>query len=407
MKQQIFTKNLQWELQAHQIIPAGCSTLAKSSNRLFKNYNPFCAQSANGSRFTDIDGNEWIDCDMAMGTVVWGHNNPFVNSAIIEQLNLGIAFSVAGTNELQLAQKLLTRLTHFKALKFFKNGADAVYAAVRASRFFSKREKVLSCEYHGWLDWSCFHYYQLPPESCGIPKNITDTHVPCLVKSFEILEQVSKYKHELACIVLCPEHYTAEELLEIKTLCESNEIFVIFDEVTSGIRFGHNGVSGTYNVWPDFLCLSKGLTNGLPLAACLGSQDTILKMEQLKISNAHASENLSIAAAIACEESLENSITWPVWQDKGINMLSKIYSEINKNGLEKHLKLTGYPGNYHMHTQKDIYSDPFRKLFVKQLAKAGIFTKGFILLSAAHTDNEIEYITQIICDTVKHYANTI
>ena len=407
MKQQIFTNNLQWELQARQIIPAGCSTLAKSPNRLFRNYSPFCAQSANGSRFTDIDGNVWLDCEMAMGTVVWGHNNPFVNAAIIKQLNSGIAFSVAGSNELQLAHKLLSRLTCFEALKFFKNGADAVYAAIRASRFFSKREKVLSCEYHGWLDWSCFHYYQLSPEACGIPKNITETHVPCIVRSSEILEQVSKHQHQLACVVLCPEHYTAEELYEINTLCKMNEIFVIFDEVTSGIRFGRNGVSGTYNIWPDFLCLSKGLTNGLPLAVCLGSRDTILKMEQLKISNAHSSENLSIAAAIACEESMESSLIWPVWQDKGNNMLDKIHSEIKKNGLERHLHLTGYSGNFHMYTQKDIYSDPFRELFVKQLAQAGIFTRGFILLSTAHTDDDITYVTQIICDTVKHYANTI
>ena len=43
----------------------------------------------------------------------------------------------------------------------------------------------------------------------------------------------------------------------------------------------------------------------------------MLIMEKLKISSAHAGENISLAAAIACEKLLEkNKICWPSWKNQ-------------------------------------------------------------------------------------------
>ena len=38
--------------------------------------------------------------------------------------------------------------------KFSKTGADVTSAAIRLSRAYNGREKILSCGYHGWHDWS-------------------------------------------------------------------------------------------------------------------------------------------------------------------------------------------------------------------------------------------------------------
>ena len=145
------------------IIPEGSSTLAKSPNRLEKGYSPFYAEEAHGSHFVDIDGNDWLDCEMAMGTAVWGHNNPRINNAMLKQIQKGVNFSIPSTLEYELGCILLNRFPMYKAVKFFKNGGDSVYAAVRSSRFFSKKDKVLSCEYHGWHDWCSPSYYNCSP----------------------------------------------------------------------------------------------------------------------------------------------------------------------------------------------------------------------------------------------------
>lgn len=402
----IFEKSIQWYERSNSIIPSACSTLAKTPSRLFRNYNPFCAHSAQGSHFVDIDGNEWIDCEMAMGTVVWGHNPVFLREALLEQIDNGITFSVAGENEIRYADLLLSKFSQYDSIKFFKNGADAVYAAIRLCRYMSKKEAVLSCEYHGWLDWCSFHYYNKNAEELGILHDITNTSYHCAPKINDIFDMLSLNYKRLACIVLCPSSYTREELQQIVDQCRTYHIYIIFDEITSGVRYGYRGVSGAYNIYPDFLCLSKGLTNGLPLAVCMGSNQSVLIMEKLRISNAHSSENLALAAAIACENAMKGSPLWPSWEEEGKCILKEIKEEIIKYDLKEKLFLKGYPGNFHLFTIQDFYTDPFREILVKKLSREGIFSKGFILFSAAHSHSEMQMVKQIIIDCIKVYSET-
>lgn len=398
----------QWYERSKTIIPAACSTLAKSPSRLLKGYSPFCATSAHGSHFIDLDGNSWLDCEMAMGTVVWGYHCEVIDNAIVSQLNKGISFSVAGENELELAETFLNKFKPYKAVKFFKNGADAVYAAIRSSRYLTNKPKVLSCEYHGWLDWSCFGHYNLEPVECGIPDEIKLSSIHCNASKEEIIENIQNYTDTLACVVLCPGTFSKEELNEIVNLCKKEKIFIIFDEISSGVRYGKRGVTGEYNIYPDYLCLSKGLTNGLPLAVCLGGAEEILIMEQLKISNAHASENLSIAAALVCEKMQASVNIWPLWKNEANSVIKKIENSILKNGLSDHLSLIGYAGNFHISSKNySFYEDPFREYLLKAFSKECIFTKGFILLSAAHTDNEISLIGDVLCDTISKYSQIL
>lgn len=405
MKNRNFSKNQIWYKKSKMIIPAACSTLAKSPSRLIQNHSPFCCSSAKGSHFIDVDGNKWLDCEMAMGTIVWGHNPEFLKDVIIEQIEKGISFSLAGENELEYADMLIKKFPCYNSLKFFKNGADAVYATIRLCRFLNKKEKILSCEYHGWLDWCSYSYYQKEPQELGITQDILNTTLWCLPNVESIISIIQKNYKTLSCVVLCPANYTKEDLMTILLECHKYNIYLIFDEITSGVRYGYRGVTGTYEIYPDFLCLSKGLTNGLPLAVCMGKEGSILTMEELKISNAHSSENLSIAAAIACEKEMQHSQYWPSWQYEGNLILEEIENKIISQNLDEILFLKGYAGNFHLFSQKDFYTDPFRELLICQLSKEGIFSKGFILFSAAHTSAEMQLVKQIILDCIITFAS--
>lgn len=407
MAEKTLEKSIEWYKKCNKIIPAACSTLAKSPSRLIENVTPFCCSFAKGSSFTDIDGNKWLDCEMAMGTVVWGYSPAFLTEAMIRQIEKGISFSIAGENEYQYAEMLLEKFPCYDSAKFFKNGADSVYAAVRASRFLSRKNWVLSCEYHGWLDWSCFNYYGKEPQAYGIPNSIRHTSLHCVADRELLVRQIKEAGEKLACIVLCPSSFSKEDLGIIMAECHHYHVFVVFDEVTSGVRYGYRGVSGEYNLYPDYLCLSKGLTNGLPLAVCMGKSENILIMEKLKISNAHSSENLSIAAAIACEQKMSTCSVWPIWKPQGESVINNIRLQIEKCDLTQTLFLKGYPGNFHVYSQNNFYMDPFRSRLIRMLSAEGIFSKGFILFSAAHTAKEIELIGQVICDCIEKYANTL
>ncbi len=394
-----------YEISKH-IIPACSSTLAKSPERLVKGYSPFFAEEAHGSHFVDIDGNDWLDCEMAMGTAVWGHNNARINDAMIKQIKKGINFSIPSTLEYELGKILLDRFPMYEALKFFKNGGDSVYAAVRSSRYFSKKDKVLSCEYHGWHDWCSPSYYNCTPSQLGIPDIIESTHIFCEKNASIIKKNILKNLDTLASVVLCPANYAPDALIEIIDLCNEHNIYTIFDEVTSGIRYAYGGVTTFYKLNPDFLCLSKGLTNGLPLAVVLGPKNEILSMSKLKISNAHSSENLALAAAIECEHMLhEQRNNWPIWKNDTQTIIDQIQKFIFDNKINLHVE--GSTACFSITTPNiNFQEDNFRKFLLKYMANLHIFTKGYFIFSAAHTSQEIQFVGESIINCIKEYFLT-
>lgn len=392
-----------WE-QCRDVIPAGSSTLAKSPCRLAYGSSPFYAQHAAKSHFWDIDGNEWLDCEMAMGTVVWGHCREEINAAIVTQLQKGVHFSVPSTLEYELAERLLGRFPQYQAAKFFTNGADAVYACVRAARFRSGRHMTMSCEYHGWLDWSSPTYYRCDPWELGIPRETLAHHISSYGGVTELLEKISTEGEHMAAVVLCPASYTHEELNEILAACRSHGIYSIFDEVTSGCRFAKGGATTAFSLQPDYLCLSKGLTNGLPLAVALGGRSEILVMEQLKISSAHAGSNLSLAAALACEDLLAQTEIWPSWKPQTDELMTRLSNILTEASPRHQLVLSGSAGCFSIVTPgTEFLQDPFRYYMMKYLAKHRIFSKGYILFSDAHTKEEIDFVGMCLTECVRTY----
>ena len=69
--------------------------------------NPNFFSRASGSRFWDIDGNEYVDMMCAYGPMVLGYNNPVVNEAAVEQLKYGNTVSLASPVMVDLAETLV------------------------------------------------------------------------------------------------------------------------------------------------------------------------------------------------------------------------------------------------------------------------------------------------------------
>lgn len=393
-----------WE-QCKAVIPAGSSTLAKSPSRLAYGHSPFYAQRAEKSHFWDVDGNRWLDCEMSMGTVIWGHCRAEVDEAIIAQLQKGAHFSIPSTLEYELAQRLLGRFPNYRAAKFFTSGADSVYACVRAARFLSGRTMTMSCEYHGWLDWCSPTYYRCAPEELGIPQETLAHHISCYGGTGEILKKIEREGDKLAAVVLCPASYAREDLARILAECQHHGVFSIFDEVTSGCRFARGGVATAYGLRPDYLCLSKGLTNGLPLAVALGQRENILVMERLKISSAHAGSHLAFAAALACEDLLAQAEIWPSWKPQTDALLGRLSDLLAQIPAQCRLVLSGTAGCFSIVTTgTEFLQDPFRQYMMRFLAEHHIFSKGYIIFSDAHTKEEIDLVGACLAECVRSYA---
>lgn len=408
MSKKSLNNSQEWYNKTVKVIPSGCSTLAKSPSRLYVNFSPFYADNAIGSSFIDIDGNEWLDCEMTMGTIVWGHARKEINQSIIEQLNKGVSFSIPAKLEYIVAEKILNRIGKYNSLRFCKNGADAVTAAIRLAKSNNNRKFVLYGSYHGWHDWSACRYYGCNLE-LGINQNAIDDTIWMESLSHSFVKRLIKGKEKnISCIIICPGSWKTSDLLELQQLCNKHSIVLIFDEVATFIRAGKKGFTGEKDIWPDLLCFSKGLANGLPLAVITGKDKFMSRIEDIKLSNTHSSELIALAAADACEDLLMKSSSWPSWKETGSNLMHIISQYIKDLGLENQLLIEGYYGCFRVHShQKTIHNDPFREIFVKHFAKNGIFSTGYILLSDQHSNDDIQRIKQVTLQAINNWAKII
>ena len=85
---------------------------------------------AEGSHFTDVDGNRYLDYLCGLGPITLGYNYKPVNDAIIEQLKQGILFSLPHPIEVECSEEISKIIPNAEMVKFEKSGSNAVTGAV-------------------------------------------------------------------------------------------------------------------------------------------------------------------------------------------------------------------------------------------------------------------------------------
>ena len=51
-------------------------------------------------------------------------------------------------------------------VRFAKNGTDVTSGAIRLARGVTRRDKIITCGYHGWQDW----YIGTTPRNLGVSR---------------------------------------------------------------------------------------------------------------------------------------------------------------------------------------------------------------------------------------------
>jgi 4-aminobutyrate aminotransferase-like enzyme len=95
-------------------------------------------------------------------------------------------------------------------------------------------------------------------------------------------------------------HPPKEYLQMLQAFCRENEIIFILDEVQS--NFGRTGdlfAFETYGLEPDIVVLGKGLGNGVPVAAAVGSATLFGSLDYGEGSDTWSANSLSCAAVLA------------------------------------------------------------------------------------------------------------
>src|ERR1700675_4226195 len=145
--------------RASEVLPGGVGSSARSVRAGWTPYPPFIA-SGQGSRVTDVDGNEYVDDLMGLGPLLFGHRPPEVTAAVVKAVQeLGTVFGLPYELEAEAARKVVDAVPSVDMVRFASSGSEAVGTAVRLARAVTGRTLLLRFEgmYHGWLDtvyWS-------------------------------------------------------------------------------------------------------------------------------------------------------------------------------------------------------------------------------------------------------------
>jgi glutamate-1-semialdehyde aminotransferase len=183
-------------------------------------------------------------------------------------------------------------------VRFLKTGAEAMAAAVRLARVHTRRDCILGCGYHGWLDWC--------QGAAGVP-HATRTLYDELPfnDAAQAREMIRATGDRLAAVVFEPVVVYEPDTEWLKVLREETArcgALLVVDEIKTVCRLTVGGACERYAIRPDLAVMGKALANGFPLAAVGGRREVMARVAQTWISSTLATELVSLAAAKATLE---------------------------------------------------------------------------------------------------------
>jgi glutamate-1-semialdehyde 2,1-aminomutase len=279
-------------------IPGGTSTGSKRPSAFLGTMDPGSFPStmikAHGARVWDTAGRDYLDYVMGLGAVTLGYAHPEVVRAAQAGAEDGVVGPVPPVAEDELAAVLVESIPWIEQLRFLKTGAEAMAAAVRIARVATSRERVVTCGYHGWLDWC-----QAGP---GVPKAVTALNTSIAFNDHEAARRAIRQGQPPAAVIVEPVIDGPPDpgwLALLREECSAVGTVLVFDEIKTAFRLAIGGAAERFGVTPDLVVLGKGLANGFPLAVVGGRQSVMEVLGRTWISSTLATENVSLRAALA------------------------------------------------------------------------------------------------------------
>lgn len=280
------TKSKELYEKAIKVLPGGVN----SPVRAFKSVGgtPVFIQKGSGSKIYDIDGNEYIDYIGSWGPHLFGHSPDFIKEALIEAIENGTSFGTPTEIEVRVAELVRELVPSIEMIRFVNSGTEATMSAVRVARGFTKRNKIIKFEgsYHGHADFFLIKAgsgaltFGIPTSPGVTEGNAKDTLVADFNNIDSVKNLIQKNKNEIAAIIIEPIAgnmgvVPAEKsfLEELRQICESEKIVLIFDEVMTGFRVAKGGAQEIYNIQPDLTTFGKIIGGGLPVGAYGGKEE--------------------------------------------------------------------------------------------------------------------------------------
>jgi glutamate-1-semialdehyde 2,1-aminomutase len=353
-----------------------------------------------GSRFWDVDGNEYIDYMCAYGPMILGYNHAAVDEAALEQLKLGNTVSLASPVMVELAETLVDMVTAIDWALFGKNGGDGTALAAMVARAATGRKKLIKVVegYHGVAPWmqtedragvttsDLEHVIEIPWNDVAALKKAIDEHHGDIAGFIS-----SPYDHTVFSDNTLPaEGYWRQ----VEALCRKNDIVLIVDDVRAGFRINLKGSNVEYGFTPDLICFGKAIANGYPLAALTGSDALRQAAQDVYFTGTQFFNAAPMAAAKATLLELQKVDAAVLMTDFGNRLNIGLTDVAASHGYN--LNASGVSAMpYYRLTNVDIKT---HFAWVDECVKRGVYLLGYHnhFISTAHTQEDLDRTLEIV-----------
>ncbi|MDE0075903.1 MAG: aminotransferase class III-fold pyridoxal phosphate-dependent enzyme [Caldilineaceae bacterium] len=403
MSKYTVTRSYEIYERAGELIPGRTQLISRRASRFASGISPVYAQSAKGSRFIDVDENEYIDWMSSVGAVILGHADDVVDRAVEEQIKRGSLSSLNSPLEIELAEELVDTIPSAEMVRYTKGGGEACAAAARIARGTTGRDKIIFCGYHGWHDWYQAANYEADPvsgefpfagiEPIGVPKVLAGTVIPFPYGDLDALrELLDEHAGEVAAVMMEPLRSTLPEpgfLEGVKKLAHAHDAILIFDEVSCGWRLSVGGVQEYVGVTPDMTVLAKAMSNGYPMGAVVGSREVMEPASRMFVSSSYWSDNIGLTAALTTIRELKRRDSAAFFLETGEKLRLALNGSIADAGLSGEYTGLHTALSLSLSLPDESLRAKVNTLFIQEMARRGVHCPMGFILNMAHTDEVI------------------
>jgi glutamate-1-semialdehyde 2,1-aminomutase len=328
--------------------------------------HPVFVQQAKGARFTDIDGNTYVDFCLGDTGSMTGHSPDATVAAVREQVGKGIT-AMLPTEDAAIVSGLLRERFGLPLWQFTVSATDANRHVVRYSRMITGRSKIIVIDrcYHGSVDETFATLddagFTVKREgNIGAPVDLAET--TRVVEFNDLVAMEKALAHgDVAAILMEPAMTNIGIVLPedgylvgVQELAKKYGAFLIIDE-THTISVGPGGMTGALGLKPDFLTIGKALAGGIPTGTFGMTQEIagqIKKMVELSIidlggiGGTLAGNALSLAAMKATLTQVLTEDNFKRMIELGNRWCDGIDAAIAEFDLDWHCNRLGARGEY-------------------------------------------------------------
>ena len=293
--------------------------------RANKHQMPVIWDKAEDFYVLDGGGNKWIDMTAGIFAANAGHSNPLIKEAIKKQLDKNLIFAyqyITGIRQ-EFVEKLVDiSPDYLNKLVLLNTGSEATDVAYKLIKLWAKKNNkkyiiTYDGSYHGRVlssnlicgskegsKWSSIDDEQI--KFIKFPYSPEDKFDPSILPPAEEIAAFFLETYQGWGAWMYPDQY----IQDLYSFARDNGALVCFDEVQSGFyRMGSLYGYMTYgqNIEPDLICLGKGISSSLPVAAVLGSEELIDVDLGANLSGTHSGNALCCAASLANLEYLTSA----------------------------------------------------------------------------------------------------